>query len=600
MIQKIKNFFSLIGNKDSLNVYLIFFLSFVSLASLFNSGFFSDDAYQSQIHGLFIERGTNLFTHTYAEIKGWISQGRIFPLTNLSFTFFYFLYDNILIYKFINVTTISLCLVFFYKFLHSYFKDSNLAFVTSLIALASFQFRLWHDPIQGFHILLPLTTLFFLLSICYFQKYLEFEDQRDLKISFTFFVIMILHYEVTYSLIFIYPILYYSYKKNIFNIFSTLKNYIYFFGSLILLTIGIRINNFFSDKNVYSSLDLGNPLGTLKAFLIQYSSALPLSYVYRTKEKLIKNFTEIYDVIFLLFVFYLLFVFTKKIIKSNLNFDLKNLFLVSLIISGGPALISAVTGHKNELLAIGYGFGYLPVFIQYFGTSILFIIIFIILIKVIKVELFKRILCIIFSLGLTLTLYINILSNRYVVEEANKTYKYPRTLLESSLKKGLFDNLIDDTVIIRKMRYAHDWMWFHATYSNKVFDLCEPKSLFSVGNYCLSKKYYFKELFKDKNLLLNKELDVSEKNIYTYSYNFDTTGKDIGQVFLAKVEQINFETHEKLDKILVKELFVYQQKKDRIFRLYFEEGLDFMKLMNDDTKPPVAYIVHTELDKYKF
>ena len=122
-------------------------------------------------------------------------------------------------------------------------------------------------------------------------------------------------------------------------------------------------------------------------------------------------------------------------------------------------------------------------------------IIFIILIKVIKVKLFKRILCIIFSLGLTLTLYINILSNRYVVEEANKTYKYPRTLLESSLKKGLFDNLIDDTVIIRKMRYAHDWMWFHATYSNKVFDLCEPKSLFSVGNYCLSKKYYFNELF---------------------------------------------------------------------------------------------------------
>tara|TARA_S200000501_G_scaffold378296_1_gene440240 strand:+ start:917 stop:2719 length:1803 start_codon:yes stop_codon:yes gene_type:complete len=600
VIKKIKNFFSLIDYKDNLNVYLIFFLSFISLASLFKSGFFSDDAYQSQIHGLFIERGTNLFTHTYAEIKGWISQGRIFPLTNLSFTFFYFLYDNILIYKFINIATISLCLVFFYKFLYSYLKDSNLAFVTSLIALSSFQFRLWHDPIQGFHILLPLTTLFFLLSICYFQKYLEFEDQRDLKISFTFFVIMILHYEVTYSLIFIYPILYYSYKKNIFNIFSTLKNYIYFFGSLILLTIGIRINNFFSDKNVYSSLDLGNPLGTLKAFLIQYSSALPLSYVYRTKEKLIKNFTEIYDVIFLLFVFYLLFVFTKKIIKSNLNFDLKNLFLVSLIISGGPALISAVTGHKNELLAIGYGFGYLPVFIQYFGTSILFIIIFIILIKVIKVELFKRILCIIFSLGLTLTLYINILSNRYVVEEANKTYKYPRTLLESSLKKGLFDNLIDDTVIIRKMRYAHDWMWFHATYSNKVFDLCEPKSLFSVGNYCLSKKYYFKELFENKNLLDNKLLDVSEKNVYSYSYNFDLSGKDIGQVFLTKVEQIEFKTNDKISKMLIKELFVYQQKKDRIYRLYFEDGLDFIKIMNDDTKPPIAYLVHTDLTKYAY
>ena len=600
MIQKIKNFFSLISYKDSLNIYLIFFFSFISLASLFNSGFFSDDAYQSQIHGLFIERGTNLFTHTLAEIKGWISQGRIFPLTNLSFTFFYFLYDNILIYKFFNILTISFCLVFFYKFLYSYLKNSSLAFITTLIALSSFQFRLWHDPIQGFHILLPLTTLFFLLSIYYFQKYLEFEDQKDLKISFIFFVIMILHYEVTYSLIFVYPILYYSYKKNIFKIFSTLKNYVYFFCSLILLTIGIRINNFFSDKNVYSSLDLGNPFGTLKAFLIQYTSAIPLSYVYRTKEKLIKNFTETYDVIFLLFVFYLLFVFTKKIINSNLNFDIKNLFLVSLIISGGPALISAVTGHKNELLAIGYGFGYLPVFIQYFGTSILFMIIFIILIKVIKIKLLKQILCIIFSLGLTSTLYINILSNRYVVEEANKTYKYPRVLLEASLKKGLFDNLIDDTVIIRKMRYAHDWMWFHATYSKKVFDLCEPKSLFVAGNNCLSKKYYFKELFENKNLLENKLLDVSKKNIYSYSYNFDLSGKDIGQVFLAKIEKIQFKSDEKIAKMLVNELFVYQQKKDRIFRLYFENGLDFVKIMNDDKEPPIAYMVHTELNKYEY
>lgn len=600
MTQKIKNFFSLINNRDKLNVYLIFFLSFISLTSLFNSGFFSDDAYQSQIHGLFIERGTNLFTHTYAEIKGWISQGRIFPLAHLSFTFFYFLYDNILIYKFINISVISLCLVFFYKFLYSYSKDSNFAFITSLIALSSFQFRLWHDPIQGFHILLPLTTLFFLLSINYFQKYLEFLDQRDLKISFIFFIIMILHYEVSYALVFVYPTLYFSYKKNFFNIFSTLKNYIYFFCSLILITVIIRINNFFSDKNVYSSLDISNPLGTLKAFLIQYSSALPLSYVYKTKQKLIKNFTETYDVFLLLFVLYLLFVFTKKIIKSNLNFDIKNLFLIALIISAGPAFITAVTGHKNELLAIGYGFGYLPVFIQYFGTSILIIIIFITSLKVIKINSLQQILCILFSLGLTLTLYINILSNRYVIEEANKTYNYPRTLLESSLKKGMFDILTDETVIIRKMRYPHDWMWFHATYSNKVFDLCEPNSLFSGENYCLSKKYYFKELFKDKNLLLNKELNVGEKNIYTYSYNFDTNGKDIGQVFLAKVEQINFETHDKLDKILVKELFVYQQKRDRIFRLYFEEGLDFIKLMNDDTKPPVAYLVHTELNKYKF
>ena len=50
----------------------------------------------------------------------------------------------------------------------------------------------------------------------------------------------------------------------------------------------------------------------------------------------------------------------------------------------------------------------------------------------------------------------------------------------------------------------------------------------------------------------------------------------------------------------MKEIYVYQQKKDRIFRLYFNDGLDFKKIMEDDQKAPVAYLIHTELEKYKF
>ena len=39
----------------------IFILTLILLSPLLNSGFFSDDAYQSQIHGVLIERNTNLF-----------------------------------------------------------------------------------------------------------------------------------------------------------------------------------------------------------------------------------------------------------------------------------------------------------------------------------------------------------------------------------------------------------------------------------------------------------------------------------------------------------------------------------------------------------
>ena len=184
--------------------------------------------------------------------------------------------------------------------------------------------------------------------------------------------------------------------------------------------------------------------------------------------------------------------------------------------------------------------------------------------------------------------------------ESNKTYKYPRDLLADSLKKGLFEKLNDDTVIIRKMRFAHDWMWFHTTYTKKVFDLCDPDKLFERRDFCLSKKHYFPELFKDKSKLENKILNTENKNIFSYSYNFDQNGRNIGQVFLGKVERIFFKNENTIDKILVKEIYVFQQKRERIFRLYFKDGLDFKKIMDDDQKVPVAYLIHTELEKYNF
>ena len=86
----------------------------------------------------------------------------------------------------------------------------------------------------------------------------------------------------------------------------------------------------------------------------------------------------------------------------------------------------------------------------------------------------------------------------------------------------------------------------------------------------------------------------------SYSYNFDQNGRNIGQVFLGKVERIFFKNENTIDKILVKEIYVFQQKRERIFRLYFKDGLDFKKIMDDDQKVPVAYLIHTELEKYNF
>ena len=582
---------------NNLNEKYIFLLTLVLLSPLLNSGFFSDDAYQSQIHGVLIERNTNLFLHTYNETKGWIMQGRIFPLSMFSFTIFYFLYENIFIYKLLNITTIALCCIFFYKNLYLITKNKNISFLSVVILLGSFQLRLWHDPIQGFHILLPLTTLLFLISIFCLQKYLILNKKFYLKYSFFSFVAMILHYEVTYSIILIYPLIFFIYKKKLIEAFKTLKNFIYFFLIIIFFTFLIRVYNYIFSKAVYSSLELGNFIETFKAFLIQVFSSFPLSYLYRTQEKKIFSFFEYYDLVILLFLIVLIFFNLYKIKSNKINFNLFYLFFFGFILLTGPAFVSSVTGHKNEILAAGIGFGYLPVFIQHFGASIILLIT---IIKFLKYKYLNLSIIFVFAIFITSILYLNLLSNRFVNNESNKTYKYPRDLLADSLKKGLFKKLNDDTVIIRKMRFPHDWMWFHTTYTKKVFDLCDPDKLFERRDFCLSKKHYFSELFKDKSKLENKILNTENKNIFTYSYNFDQNGRNIGQVFLGKVEKIFFKNENIIDKILVKEIYVFQQKRDRIFRLYFKDGLDFKKIMDDDQKMPIAYLIHTELNKYNF
>jgi hypothetical protein len=581
-------------------IFLISLISFYSLSLLLGSGFFSDDAYQSQIHGTLIERNYSLARHTYQEIVGWILQGRIFPLTNLSFTIFYFLYDNLYIYKLLNITIIILCLIFFYKNLNLLFNDSNTAFITTILVIGSMQLRLWHDPVQGFHILLPLVMLFFLLSIYYFQKFIIKNVKSYLNYSFIYFVIMILHYEISYVLIFVYPIVFYNYHNSYKNFIKIFKKFLIFSSTIFALTFLIRIFIFFKKKAIYSTLSFGSPLETFNAFFIQFSSSVPLIYLIRIKEKLIKNFIQPLDILFLTLIFFVIYFSLKKINFKKIKANIIILFLISIILSAGPALIISFTPHRNELLDIGYGYGYLPVFIQYFGFSLLIICIFIFILKKIKINFFSNFFLICLSIGISIIFYLNLLTNRFVVHEANKIYKHPRILLESALKKGMFDLIEDNAVIVRKMRFAHDWLWFHATYTKKVFDLCEPKDLFISDRHCLSKKYYLEEYFTNKSSLNNKVINLKDKNIYTYSYNFDKNGKDIGQVFLAKIESIDFKNYKEINKIEVKEFFVYQQKLDRIYRLYFPESLDFKKIMEDDNSDPVAYLLHTEFNKYKY
>ena len=140
-----------------------------------------------------------------------------------------------------------------------------------------------------------------------------------------------------------------------------------------------------------------------------------------------------------------LFKFDKTSLNKNIIYKILFFSLCTLL---GPALAIAASGHQKELIDAGFGYGYTPVFIQYFGLCVL-ILFLLLFIKDLssgphyKKVLFVLIWLVVFSVG-AITREENIL----IVKESNKFYKYPRELLGESIENGILDEVEEEDLIL--------------------------------------------------------------------------------------------------------------------------------------------------------
>jgi hypothetical protein len=457
-----------------------------------SSGFISDDSYHSQIRGLLIFNDMTFWQEVWDRIAAGLSEaGRFRPVNWIYLYGLYYITQDLLLMKSLTLLIICIDVLLFSRIIRTFTGSQNLAYLCAFLVPLFFQFRFWHDPILAFTFFLPMMCMLLFVSILFLTAYFEKKKKSYLICFVVVYFVSLLAYEITYSFIFCYVaiIFFYSWRKESYKVITSI-------ALLTLLHIGI--GNYFHMGESPSSLEgeyLGSKLqldiiGIIHALYIQATAAIPLSWKF-ANAPFHQKFYEIGIENLILYATFAtlfctaLFKFDKNSLNKNIIYKILFFSLCTFL---GPALAIAASGHQKELIDAGFGYGYTPVFIQYFGLCVLILFLLLSIKDLSSGPHYKKIFfvliwLVVFSVG-AITREENIL----IVKESNKFYKYPRELLGESIKNGLLDDVGEEDLILRNYRYPSDFYWFYAMKTNRKINVC-GLNIQHEFPYCLFEPY---------------------------------------------------------------------------------------------------------------
>ena len=519
-------------------IFFTILLVFLSLNFTLSLGFISDDSYNAQFKGYLIAHDQSLSDFFYSRLKEEFTTGSRLSIFAMFYNHsIYYLTQNEVIIKFINLSLICLNLFLFYIYLKNLSKNKSLPLGSVLFLSLLIQIRPWHDPIIAFTFLFPVMFNLVLFGLITFQIYLKSKNYFFYFLGALSYFLSCLTYEIPYFLAPLFFITALNFNKNFKK--SFLDSLPFILISIFCILWVFYQKEYANASNWRTDVYLG--ISFWEAFMKQIFSSLPFSY-FLFGSNLNLKFTW-FDSIFL-FIFpmmvYKIFLFISD--KSNISkfeFTNINILLIALILIFIPALITALSGHQEELVNVTWGFGYLPVYIQYFGVSILLSLLLNYYLK--KVKLQKKSLLIL-TLIFSLLLILNYGSNKKVSVGSNADFKYPRELFTKANESGFFNEIKRNDLIFNPFFVPSDHYLNFMMLFNKKVNVCDinVKEIFNVNDY------YYKKCFQNEwdghnYFKINHKGSLSEyipiRNVWFTTYEYDIKGIE-GFFYLAKVEKI--------------------------------------------------------------
>lgn len=546
---------------ESLITLLAIGMAFLFLSVLLKTGYMGDDAYNSQIRGALLQDGRTVFDRTVAEMVGWMKgAGRLFPLGWYHYYVNYYV-RSLVIYKSINVAFVMADVALASLLVRAITRSNPVAILLGLMIPTFFQFRAAFDPFLAFGFLLPVIAFYMLGTSLCFVLSLQKKSRPLFYASLVLHGVGLLSYEISYPTFILVVLLAYQQLGDVRAAWRASRAHIALAFIVILASVLLKtkLNPYFHHGYPGAELHL-SPEMMLQTFLIQAYAAFPLSYFLKTKAAVFSFISGKDRVALWLMCAGNAYLLTRIKAPAGLRF----LMLFGACLWFAPAAIMAISGHQEDIIRLGYGNAYMPVYVEYFGFGIFCLAGFLELYSRIRNPYARAAANLAYCLVVTLFGFYNLGENRSIALSTNSFYLYPRQVLQSAIENDLLAGVPDRAVILRKMRFPHDHEWFYSTHANRVIHVME------VPEYL-------------------KKLPRPEREVYLVAYAFDPATGSAGAAYLAPLQ--GFTVHPKtgeVTSIKSRRLRIVDypsgERKDLDFG---PAGIDFLPMLQAPEKLPL-------------
>ncbi len=536
------------------------------LFPLLNTGFISDDAYNSQVRGRLLLDGISLWERISSESLGWLKGAGRFNPVNWGYIYgLYFLTTNVLLIKLLSLLFIGISILLFSQIAFLFTGDKLLRLVISISIPTIIQFRLWHDPVVAFSAIIPIIAVLCFTSVLFYEKAITKNSYKFLAAALFFYATAILTYELSYFMFPIFCLMFLLKSKTRVALTGIIGLFILLAGHFLFTRLLMDANS--SYPSLIPRLD---PTYFFKAAFYQISAGFPLTWKLALNVPHARTFPLVgyQSYVFLLFSV----VISLLIYKWDFLYKLKDkLFVLALafILIFLGALPAIISGHQVDIAKAGLGFGYIVVYVQYFGVALLLLFFIKFIMNLLgERKILKGVLATFLGLMIGLSGVITRNENTFVAKELTWPYKAPRDFLESVINSGLLNNLTENDLLIRNYMVPSDNEWFMAQTINRPLNVCTANI---EHNYlpCIDK-------FLQKN---------PTGNFYGLYYGFPAEGTPFA--ILAKIENTNGSNDFKDANIKFNKYFLF--KNGQIETYQSDVPLNFGGILNLPMRLPKGY-----------
>lgn len=456
-----------IPEKDTLRTFCLWGLItayiVVSLLPLLQSGYYSDDMSNSLFRPRQELTGGSFLNHFLQSNSYHIkSLGRLLTAKEFLSGAIYYYATNLLTHKIIILLLVVLNIFAFGHFVKVMTGSKYLSYLLMLVIPSFFQFRLYHDPILAFGGHMQILFLLFIVSLIFLQKYLSGKRHAYLAISVVFYNLCLYFYELSFVLLPVYLLLVFEARRTFREAFITGFPFLASF----LIAVALNLVAVFVWKDPasagYAGTKMNFNIAIIPTFLIQIGAALPLSYYFGNPSKIFDHtLSELLSRAGLPYLLIIL-VFTLLCLRLSKNLhkeDVKwrTLTLTGLIFFLTPAfLISLTEKYQIELIPFGFGMGYIPVYIQYYGLLMSLAGVFFFLSRLIPSGRGRKVIGFFVLASLDCILLVNLENNAVIVDKANIDLFYRRQALEEALKNNILQRLPENSRLLIVDKYTYD------------------------------------------------------------------------------------------------------------------------------------------------